>query len=74
MRRLRDEVTQGQPVNRPVLAHHCRQPFYSDDSEEDEDFLYADRRPARGGGRRDQGYEKDSRDFKLKVDIPFFQW
>ena len=26
----------------------------------------------KGGGRREYGYERDSGDFKLKVDIPFF--
>ena len=39
-RRLKDEVAQCQLVNRPVPAHHRRQPVYSDDSEEEEDFLY----------------------------------
>ena len=72
MRRLRDEVAQGQPVSRPIPTHHHRQPVYSDESKENEDFLYANHRPARGGGRHDQGYERDSGDFKLKVDIPFF--
>ena len=38
----RDEVAQGPPVNRHVPAHHYRQPVYSDDSEENEDFLHAD--------------------------------
>ena len=71
-RRLRDDVAQGQPINRPVLAHRRRQPIYSDESEEEKDFLYADHQHTRGGGRRDQGYERDSGDFKLKVDIPFF--
>ena len=42
MRRLREDVAQGQPVNRPILARHCRQPIYNDDSKEKEDFLYAD--------------------------------
>ena len=34
--------------------------------------MYANQRPIRGGGRRDYGYERDSGNFKLKVDIPFF--
>ena len=34
--------------------------------------MYTDHWPTRGGGRRDHSYEKDSGDFKLKVDIPFF--
>ena len=34
--------------------------------------MYADHRPARGGGRHCQDYERDNSDFKLKVDIPFF--
>ena len=66
------DVSRGQPVNRPVPTHHSRQPVYSDDLEENEDFLYANHRPTRGGGRREYGYERDSGDFKLKVDIPFF--
>ena len=32
-RRPREDVTQGQLVNRPVPAHHYRQPVYSDDLE-----------------------------------------
>ena len=72
-RRLRNEVAQGQPVNRHVLAYHRRQPVYSDDSEEEEeDFMYADHKPARGGARHSRDYERDNGDFKLKVDIPFF--
>ena len=34
--------------------------------------MYANHRLVRGGDRRDQGYERDNGDFKLKVDIPFF--
>ena len=34
--------------------------------------MYADHRSAKGGGRLDSGYERDSGDFKLKVDIHFF--
>ena len=71
-RRLRDEVAQGHPINRPIPTHHRRQPVYSDDSEEKEDFLFGQHQPARGGGKYGWDYEKDSRDFKLRVDIPFF--
>ena len=71
-KKLNDEVAQGQPVNRPIPTHHHRQPVYSDESEEDEDFLYADHRPTMGGGRHDHGYERDNGDFKIKVYIPFF--
>ena len=39
-RRPRDDVAQGQPVNRSVPTHHHRQLIYSDDSEEEEDFLF----------------------------------
>ena len=40
-RRLpRVDFAQGQPINRPVLAHHHRQPVYNDDSEEG-DFLFS---------------------------------
>ena len=55
MRGPRDDVAQGQLVNRLVPARHRRQPVYSDDSKEEEDLLYADQRPARGGGRREYG-------------------
>ena len=51
MRQLRNDVAQGQPVNRPVLAHHHRQLVYSDESEEGDEFVFANHRPARGGGR-----------------------
>ena len=71
-RRLRDDVAEGQPINRLVPAHHYRQPIYSDDSEEEEDYLFANHMPTRGSGRHACDYEKDSVDFKLKVDIPFF--
>ena len=47
----RADVAQGQPVNRHVRARHRRQPVYSDDSEEEDNFLYADQRPIRGGER-----------------------
>ena len=68
----RDDVAQGQLVNRPVPAHHRRQPVYNDDLEEEEDFLYADQWPVKGGGRRYYGHKRDSGYFELKVDIPFF--
>ena len=68
----REDVAQGQPANKLVPTCHRRQPVYSDDSKEEEDFLYADQRLARGGGRREYGYERDSGDFKFKVDIPVF--
>ena len=68
----RDDVAQGQPINRSVPTRHHRQSVYSDDSEEEEDFLYVDHRLTRCGGRLEYGYEKDSGDFKLKVDIHFF--
>ena len=62
---------QSQPINRPVPAHHRRQPVYSDDSEE-EDFLFGNHQPARGGGRYVRDYEKDRGNFRFKVDIPYF--
>ena len=68
----REDIAQGQPINRPIPAHHRRQPVYNNDSEEEDDFLYVDPRPARVGRRRDYGYERDNGDYKLKVDIPFF--
>ena len=53
--RPRNDVAQGHPVNRSVPAYHRKQPVYSDDSEEEEDFLYADHRPTNGGGRHEYG-------------------
>ena len=34
--------------------------------------MYANHQPPKGGGRHEYGYERDNRNFKLKVDIPFF--
>ena len=71
-RRLpRDDFARGQPINRLVPTHHRRQPFYNNYSEEEEDFLFGNNQPARGGGRYGQDYERDGGDFLLKVDIPF---
>ena len=53
-------------------AHHCKQPVYSDDLEDDEVFLFGNHQPARGGGRYAHDPERDGGDFRLKVDIPFF--
>ena len=36
---LRDDVAQGQPINGHVPTHNRRQPFYSDDSEEEMSLL-----------------------------------
>ena len=36
------------------------------------DFFFGNHRPTRDGDRYGQDHEKDSGDFKLKVDIPFF--
>ena len=58
-RRLRDEVGQGQFVNRIVLAHHRKQPVYNDDLEEEEDFLFSNHHPTRGGGK----FERDHKSF-----------
>ena len=74
MRRLKDDVAQGQLVNRLVHAHHLRHLVYSDDSKEEEDFLVADHKPVKDGGRHGRDYEMDTGEFKLKVDIPFFYW
>ena len=68
----RADNTQGQPINRPVLAHHRRKVVYSDESEEEEDFLFDNHQSTRGGGRHARDYERDGGDFRLKVDIPFF--
>ena len=71
-RRPRDNIAQGQPINRLVPIHHRRQPVYSDDLEGNEDFLFGDHHLARGGGRYVRDHERDDGDFRLKVDIPFF--
>ena len=55
-----------------LKANHRRQPVYSDDSEQEEDFLYTDLQLVRGGGKHEYGYERDNRDFKLKINIYFF--
>ena len=34
--------------------------------------MFGNHQLARGGGRYGRAYERDSGDFKLKVDIPFF--
>ena len=39
-RQPRDDFAQGQPVNRLVPTHHYKQPIYSDDLKEDENFLF----------------------------------
>ena len=39
-----------------VPLHQCRQPIYSDDSQEEEDLLYDDHRPVRGGGTHGRDY------------------
>ena len=58
--------------NRLVPIHHRRQPVYSDDSEEDEDFLFGNNQPVRGGGRYACDHKSDNDNFRLKVDIPYF--
>ena len=47
-------------------------PVYSDDSEEEGDFLFGNYQPARCGGKYACDYDRDSGDFRLKVDIPNF--
>ena len=71
-RQLRDEVTQGQPINRPVPAYHRRQRLYNDDLEEADEFEFADHRPTRGGCRQVHDFDRDGVDFRLKVDISYF--
>ena len=71
-RMLRDDIAQGQPVNRPIPAYHHRQPVYSDDSEEEDEFVFADHKPTRGSGRQVLDFDRDGGDFRLKVDIPYF--
>ena len=70
--RLRDEVVQGQPVNKPIPTHHHRQPVYNDDLEKEDEFDFADHRPVRGSGRQVRDFDRDCGDFRLKVDIPYF--
>ena len=69
---LRDDVTQGQPVNRPIPTYNHRQLVYSVDSEEEDEFVFANHRPTRGGDRNVRNFDRDGGDFRLMVDIPFF--
>ena len=71
-RRLRGDVTQGQPINKLVLAYNHRQPFYIDDSEEDDDSIFTNHRPARGSGKNVHDFNRDGSNFRLKVDISYF--
>ena len=57
----RDEFSQGQPVNRPIPAHHRRQLVYCDDSEED--LLFGNHPPVIGNGRYVHNHERDGGDF-----------
>ena len=34
--------------------------------------MFADHRPARGGGRNISDFDRDGGDYRLKVDIPYF--
>ena len=34
--------------------------------------MFGNHRPAKGGGKYGRDYERDNKDFKLTVDIPFF--
>ena len=70
----RADNAQGQPLNRPVPmpAHYHRQSVYNDELGDEEDFLFGNYQPARGGGRHVRDYERDGGDFRLKVDILFF--
>ena len=70
-RRLRDDVAQGQPVNRPVSVYNRKQPVYSDDSEKEDEFVFADHKHARDG-RNVRDFDRDGGDFRLKMDIPYF--
>ena len=58
----------------PIPAHYRRQPLYSDDSEEEGDFLFGNHQPvrSRGGGGYASSHDRDGGDFILKVDIPNF--
>ena len=56
----------------PVPAYNRRQLVYSDESEEDNEFVFADHRPIRSGGRNIRNFDRDGGDFILKVDIPYF--
>ena len=69
---LREDVAQGKIINMPISTYNHRQPVYNDDSEEDDDFMFADHRPTRGGSRNIRNFDRDASDFKLKVDILYF--
>ena len=55
-----------------VPIYNRRQLVYSDDSKEDDEFVFADHRPARGGDRNVHDFDRDGGDFRMKVDIPYF--
>ena len=70
--RLKEDVARGEIINIPISTYNHRQPIYSDDLEEDNDFIFADHRPTRGGSRNIRNFDRDASDFKLKVDILYF--
>ena len=68
----------GGLINQPLCVDRRAQ--ISDDDSEEEDLLLGERQPRRQGGDSGGGYRRnyynydqgDSGDFRLKVDIPYF--
>ena len=48
------------------------QPVYNDDLEEEYEFVFVDHRPTRDGDRNVRDFDWDDGDFRLKVDISYF--
>ena len=74
MQQLRGDIAQGQPISRHVPVYNCRQLVYGDDSKEDDEFVFANHRSARGGGRNVHDFDRNGGDFILKEDIPYFNY
>ena len=69
---LREDVAQGQPFNMLVLAYNCGQPIYSDDLEEDDNFMFANHKPTKTVGSSVRDFDRGSGYFRLNVKIPYF--
>ena len=55
-----------------LFLHTTVDNVYSDDSEEEEEFVFVDHRLARASGRNAHDFDRDDGDFRLKVDISYF--
>ena len=75
-RRPEVEAAHGDPIDRPVPAH--RQPVYEEDSEEEDEVIppqvncYQNQRWNDYKDRWNGYDDRDFKNFRLKVDIPYF--